>query len=65
MNVPAWERFLRVLLGVALFSCVFTYHGNLRWLGMLGLVPLYTGLLGWCPLRARVSRQRRRLFVRR
>jgi hypothetical protein len=28
---------------------VFVLDGGLRWLGLLGLVPLSTALLGYCP----------------
>ena len=42
------ERALRVLLGVALLS--LTVVGPKTLLGLVGLVPLATGLLGSCPL---------------
>lgn len=63
MNIPTWERLLRILLGLALFGAVFIYQSPVRWLGLLGLVPIYTGLIGWCPVRARLFRNRRRYMV--
>lgn len=42
------ERILRVLSGLAILSLVFIGPKSL-W-GLLGLVPLLTGLLGSCPL---------------
>ena len=27
----------------------FLAEGNLRWWGLIGLVPLATGLFRWCP----------------
>jgi hypothetical protein len=42
------ERGLRVVLGLALLSMVFV--GPRSWWGLVGLVPLATGLLGSCPL---------------
>lgn len=42
------ERGLRVLLGLGLLSLVFVGPRTL-W-GLVGLVPLATGLLGSCPL---------------
>jgi hypothetical protein len=42
------ERALRVVVGLALLSIVFVGPQTL-W-GLLGIVPLATGLLGSCPL---------------
>jgi hypothetical protein len=42
------ERVVRVLLGIGLLSLVFIGPKTL-W-GLIGLVPLATGLIGSCPL---------------
>ena len=42
------ERLVRVVLGIALLSIVFV--GPQTYWGLLGWVPLATGLLGTCPL---------------
>lgn len=42
------ERAVRVILGLALLSLVFVGPQTL-W-GLIGVVPLATGLLGSCPL---------------
>ncbi len=42
------ERVLRVLIGLGLLSIVFVGPQTL-W-GLIGIVPLLTGLLGSCPL---------------
>lgn len=42
------ERGLRILLGLGLLSLVFVGPQTL-W-GLLGVVPLATGLMGSCPL---------------
>jgi hypothetical protein len=47
-NEHSIERVVRVLLGLALLSIVFI-GPQTRW-GLLGIVPLATGLLGTCPL---------------
>jgi Inner membrane protein YgaP-like, transmembrane domain len=47
-NEAAWDRTLRVVLGVALLSLVVVGPHTL-W-GLIGLVPLATGLAGHCPL---------------
>jgi len=42
------ERTLRIIVGVGLLSLVFV--GPQTTWGLLGLIPLVTGLLGSCPL---------------
>ena len=46
-NVGAVDRALRIVLGVALLSLVFVGPKSL-W-GLVGLVPLITGLARFCP----------------
>lgn len=48
-NVGGIDRTVRILAGLALLSLVVLLEGNARWWGLVGLVPLATGLLGWCP----------------
>jgi hypothetical protein len=46
-NVGTWDRTLRIVLGLALLSLVFVGPKSL-W-GLVGLIPLLTGLAGFCP----------------
>ena len=46
-NIHNIERVVRVVIGAAIVSLVFIGPQS-PW-GWLGLVPLATGLLGWCP----------------
>ncbi len=55
-NIQGAERFIRVAIGVALLCMVAFAPGNWRWLGLVGFVPLATGLVGWCPLYALLTR---------
>ena len=48
-NMGQAERMVRIALGVMLLSCGFILPGGARWFGPVGLFPLITGLLGWCP----------------
>jgi hypothetical protein len=48
----AIERSIRVVVGVALLSLIFLLHSHLRWAGLIGVPPLLTGLVGWCPMYA-------------
>lgn len=47
-NEGPLDRALRVILGLILLSLVFIGPQTL-W-GLIGLVPLATGLMGYCPL---------------
>ncbi len=47
-NVGAADRSLRIVFGLGLLSLIL--DGNVRWWGLVGLQPLVTGLIGWCPL---------------
>lgn len=54
MNEAGWDRILRVVLGVALLIIGFAVIGGTAGtvVGIVGLIPLITGLVGWCPLYA-------------
>ena len=51
-NVGSIDRMVRLLLAAVLLSLFFILPGQLRWLGLIGIVPLATGLVHWCPLYA-------------
>jgi hypothetical protein len=46
-NIGNSERVLRIVIGAAL--AVAAAMGMIGWWGWLGLIPLVTGLVGWCP----------------
>ncbi len=48
INEASWDRALRVVLGLALLG--LTLWGPRTAWGLIGLVPLVTGLVGTCPL---------------
>ncbi len=52
MNVGKIDKAIRLLLAIALFSLLFLLPGQEKWLGLLGLVPLLTGAINWCPIYA-------------
>jgi hypothetical protein len=49
-NEGTVDRILRVVVGLGVLSLAFI--GPQTPLGYLGLVPLLTGAIGWCPLYA-------------
>ncbi len=46
-NVGGIDRILRIVVGLALIGATVT--GMLPVWGWIGVVPLATGLIGWCP----------------
>ena len=47
-NVGNVERGLRVVVGLAMLAWAIWGGGAYAWIGWFGIVPLATGLLGWC-----------------
>lgn len=47
-NEGSVDRAVRVVLGLVLLALVFV--GPKTMLGLIGIVPLATGLVGFCPL---------------
>jgi hypothetical protein len=50
VNVGGVDKVLRIVAGICLLGLVFVLEGSARWLGLIGIVPLATGLVGYCPL---------------
>jgi len=46
-NISSVERIIRVTAGIAILSLAFVGPRS-PW-AYLGIIPLTTGLLGWCP----------------
>ncbi len=47
VNEAVWDRIIRVIVGLAIISLVFI-GPQTPW-AWLGVVPLITGLVGFCP----------------
>ncbi len=47
-NMGSVDRAIRLVLGLALISLVFA--GPKTVWGWIGVIPLATALVGWCPL---------------
>ncbi len=47
-NVGSLDKTLRIVIGLALISLVFV-GPQTPW-GWIGVIPLITALIGWCPL---------------
>ncbi|OGA30949.1 MAG: hypothetical protein A3G80_10850 [Betaproteobacteria bacterium RIFCSPLOWO2_12_FULL_62_13b] len=49
-NVGGVDKILRIVVGLGLLSLVLFLEGSARWWGLVGLIPLLTGLFNFCPL---------------
>lgn len=47
LNVGGIDRILRIVAGLVLIGLTLT--GSIGMWGWLGVVPLATGAIGWCP----------------
>ena len=47
-NEGGIDRMVRIVAGLVLLGLMAT--GTIGWWGWLGIVPLATGLIGWCPV---------------
>lgn len=48
-NIGTVDRTIRIVAGLAILSLIFIVEGNARWFGLLGLLPLTTAFMRWCP----------------
>ncbi|OWU83883.1 hypothetical protein ATO6_15815 [Oceanicola sp. 22II-s10i] len=50
-NVGGLDRILRIVVGLALIAGFFlNTEASLRWVYLIGIIPLVTGLVGTCPI---------------
>ena len=45
-NVGSIDRTLRIIIGIAVIGTGFYFQS---WWGAVGLIPLFTGIIAWCP----------------
>lgn len=48
-NIGSIDRVIRVILGLVIIGLGIGFKS---WLGLIGLVPIFTATIGWCPLYA-------------
>ncbi len=46
-NIGTIDRVARIVIGLALVAIALTQPG--AWWGWIGVVPLATAVVGWCP----------------
>jgi len=45
-NMGSADRVIRGILGVAILAAGYYYN---NWFGLIGLIPLATAFISWCP----------------
>jgi hypothetical protein len=45
-NIGSADRVVRVVVGLAIIAAGFYFKS---WWGAVGVVPLFTAAIGWCP----------------
>ncbi len=48
-NIGRADRWIRIIAGITILSLLIWLPGNQRWYGLIGLVPLVTGMIRYCP----------------
>ncbi len=48
-NVGSADRIIRIIAGIAIIIIGVIYHS---WWGLVGIVPIATAFMSWCPLYA-------------
>lgn len=50
VNEGSIDRMIRVILGLIILSLWFVLQENARYFALIGIIPLFTAIAGWCPL---------------
>jgi Protein of unknown function (DUF2892) len=56
INIGTTERVIRIAVGVASLGLLLVSKSPWRWIALVGLIPLATGLIGWCPFYTWITR---------
>jgi len=48
-NIGTLDCAIRIGIGIALLALFPVLNDSYQWLGMVGVIPLATGLMRWCP----------------
>ena len=48
-NVGGVDKVLRIVAGLGVLSLLFILPGDAKWWGLIGIMPLATGLFNFCP----------------
>ncbi|MEI6986736.1 MAG: DUF2892 domain-containing protein [Rhodospirillaceae bacterium] len=48
-NIGNMDRIARVIVGLGILSLLYILEGNARFFGLIGLMPLLTAVVSFCP----------------
>lgn len=48
-NVGTIDKVVRVVIGIVLLSLLFFLNGNIRFIGLIGIIPIAVAIFGYCP----------------
>ncbi|NJL50281.1 MAG: DUF2892 domain-containing protein [Blastochloris sp.] len=48
-NIGGIDRAVRIIAGIGLIAFALLSTSEFAWAGWIGVVPLATAMLGWCP----------------
>jgi hypothetical protein len=48
-NVGTLDRVIRIVIGLGILSMLYLVESSARWWGLVGLVPLVSGIVSYCP----------------
>lgn len=49
-NIGKVDSIIRIIIGVCLFALLFILEGNIKFIGLIGVIPLLTAFIKFCPL---------------
>lgn len=54
-NIGSLDKYIRVAVGLALLAFIFIWDSSARWFGLIGVVPIITAYINFCPLYAAIK----------
>mgnify|MGYP001467974259 CR=1 FL=1 len=49
-NVGTVDRVIRIIVGLIILSLLFILDGGIKYIGLIGIVPILTAFIKFCPL---------------
>lgn len=49
-NIGKLDATIRYTVGIVLLAIVFLVDGPWHWAGLLGIIPIATAAINWCPV---------------
>ncbi|MGB9679377.1 MAG: YgaP family membrane protein [Minisyncoccia bacterium] len=49
-NIGSTDKIIRYIIGILLLSMLFFVSGSAKYWGLIGLIPIITAAIGFCPL---------------